>query len=403
MLLTSLCSAVLAVAPAGAGVEWYEGSLDDAVATASAEDKTVLVYFWWDGSQSAKQMLETTFEDKRVQKSLKNFVCFNGDHARPGIANMFQQYNVQIGPTTLFLNGEGQPEEILGGAMSADQFLPELERIKDRGEGTVSGLRAKIAKAKKGSDDDVDTRMILAGKLQDTGDQAGHDETLLSILDVDPEGRTFGGCQAKLMHLNQQAQSCMAEGQCGEEASAGNEQSCGDEGATESCGEAVAKDGAAKNMDLSPYYAFAKKAKSSDGRFLFWSRIADLEVRRGQRGHALDAIHAAMKLADSDESGDWHNATALKLVALEGEPSAKEKKLAMQLAETSLERIKKYKNKNADLSQEDFDGVYARRLATLASAQAFNGKTIQAKATLRNCMDLSPSPDFEAQLASLEK
>ena len=140
-----------------AEVDWVY-SLPAAIEKAKAEDRMILAYFWADGSDYCSKLYQETLSAADSGAALERFVCVSARHGEEGMQELFERFRVNTLPTMLFLDTDGTPEDLIQGFIPVEDFLGELDRI-ERGEGTISGMRTEISKAKKNSEEDMGTRM----------------------------------------------------------------------------------------------------------------------------------------------------------------------------------------------------------------------------------------------------
>lgn len=369
-------------------------------------------------------MRDKTLTHKDTSRALEQFVIWDGNYKKPGVADLFKHYNVRIAPTVVFFNSDGDPEETLGGFVNPSEFARDLERVLEGGEGTVTGLRRAVAEAKTGSEDDIQARFSLAGKLEDLGDLTGHDETILSIRDVDPKVKTLAGARAHLLFLQRalnsseegecaegegecqegadsEAKLAAAEGECQEKAQCGEE--CQD-GCGEDCAVMQESLARAADWDLEPFYKLAKVAENREGKFEIWDSIASLECNRAELSKAVKAMTEARKVLPSGRDRDWYASAAERLIQSPAEPTSKSKKITLEFADKGVTLASAYRSDALqEMSEHDYNGYLASRKALLARAYKRAGKQKAALATLKECMELSPCDEYEAQLASLQK
>ncbi len=167
------------------GLRWFEGTFEEALRTARAEDRLLFVDFWADWCGPCKRMDRETFADPRGVAALADVVCVSVDvESRTG-QPLAVRYGATSLPTLAFLEADGSLRDRLVGFHPPAVFLTEVQRIV-AGEGTVSGLRARIT----ADPDDLAARYALAQKLLALGDARGHDAELEQLRARDPEGRS---------------------------------------------------------------------------------------------------------------------------------------------------------------------------------------------------------------------
>lgn len=106
------------------GIEFAQGSWDDALALAKKEDKLVFVdaYTTWCGP--CKKMSRETFKDSEVGNYFnKEFVNFKMDMEKGEGPDVAVKYDVFVYPTLLFIDGEGNQVHRTAGYHDAAQFI----------------------------------------------------------------------------------------------------------------------------------------------------------------------------------------------------------------------------------------------------------------------------------------
>jgi thioredoxin-related protein len=358
--------------PTGAAnVDWVY-SLPAAIEKAKAEDRMILAYFWADGSEYCGKLYQETLSAADSGAALERFVCVSARHGEEGMQELFERFRVNTLPTMLFLDTDGTPEDLIQGFIPVEDFLGELDRI-ERGEGTISGMRTEISKAKKNSEEDMGTRMGLAGKLIEVGDEAAHDEILDSIRDDDPRGRTLTGSRLLLSDLEEY----IAETGGGEEYR--------------------------DNWDLEPLYSHAKAMRLKEARFEAWNRIANLEVYKMNMPAAFDAFQTAWKLIPEEQAHDWSGSVASWIIENADQRTTLEKKFALDLATANHKLMEEYISEQDGEPSEEQNGYLASSMNRLAWAYYINGKGPKAVATARRSLKLHDSEKYRADLATFTR
>lgn len=117
---------------------------------------------------------------------MNDVLCLSIDAESEAGAKIAKKYGVRGFPTLLWLSEDGSPRDSIGRYMPPDPFLGEVKRIKS-GEGTIPGLRARIAKG----GDVLDTRFDLIEKLGAFKDEAAIDEQAEAIAKALAAGEGF--------------------------------------------------------------------------------------------------------------------------------------------------------------------------------------------------------------------
>ena len=184
MLLTTLAVAVLALpsAPPVADhgkVVWFKGSFESALAKAKTENKLIFIDFWTDWCGWCKRLDKDTFSDESVAAEMKDILCLSIDAESEAGAPLAKRFDVHGYPALLLIGPDGKVEDNIGGYLKPDQFKEAIRRVRS-GEGTVSGLRKKLAA------DPSNQALLeaLIAKLEALGD-------IESVKALDPEGKSL--------------------------------------------------------------------------------------------------------------------------------------------------------------------------------------------------------------------
>lgn len=387
-LLLTLAPLTAAAPASPVELDWFQGTVDEAVTRAKHHDSHVLIYFWRDGSESSGKFYEQTLLDARTPEAIGDMVLYSANYDNPIGGELFARYQVSTLPTVLFLAPDGKVDDAVLGYSEPDSFLEEVARIR-RGEGTRRGLEAALASAKPRSEEAIEILWKLAGKRQDLGDQEGHDAALASLREEhDPKGKTVVGARAHLWKvsadLREQCEACACEGECGED-----------------CNYAASL----AKLDLKPIYEFAKKVKPTEIRFEAWSSVADLEAGRHDTEKAVQAFEKAAKYVPAKQAVTFPKKVAWWAIEAGEEATKEQRKLALEFARLAT------KNAEAcDPTSEDYGDSYgetpvehlrAEALGTLAFALHLNGEAEEAKAQAEAAIALAGSDDYRAFFAPI--
>ena len=301
--------------------EWVH-SLAEAQSQARTLDQPILIYCWADGSDYCTKLYQDTLSNKESAGEMADFVCYSAKHGDAGTKQVFETYGVTTLPTILFVEPGGKAEDLIQGFIPVDSFVAELARVK-RGDGTVTDLENKLKAAAPGSDADVEARWLLAGKVQAFGQNERHDKLMASIRSIDPKGNTLIGSRLLLNEIVNHIVGS-EDGQRSDQASEDDAQR---------------KKGMAE-WDLAPLYTHAKHAKLRAAKHEAWSRIGNLEVQKADMQAAFDAFHMAWKTCPEDKVVDWSNNVARWVIKRGDHSTSKEKKFALELAESALKTLK---------------------------------------------------------------
>ncbi len=385
-LRAALLASPLAVDAGPDSVKWHFGPLPDALAKAKAQHQLCMIYFWRDGSDYCAKLYEETLQNPHVAPLLGDMVCYSAKHSKDS-APLFERYRIKTLPTMLFVDGSGQPEDVITGFCPADDFIGECERIQKL-EGTVTGLRKRLADAQD-TDEEIEARWYLAGKLLDVQDKQGHDEHMEVIRAEDPEGETVIGAKLLLSDMVQKVASY---------------------------DKAKGKKADPKQWDLAPVYAVARTIKPKKVRCDAWNELGNLEAKKGNWTEACAAFGQARKLLADDQQIDWHNDVARWIIEYEAEMTSKERKIAIDYAKFAAKKAKALAKKitkereaqRPDGEQEkegmcafDPGAMQAPFIETLALAYHINRKKDKAVATAKRCLKLVKTEKYEATLAKV--
>ncbi len=106
------------------GIEFFEGTWEDALEKAAVEEKVIFVdaYTTWCGP--CKRMAKTVFTDQKVGDFFnEKFVSMKIDMEKKDGIKFQQKYPVQAYPTLYFIDGKGKVVQKVKGAQNVDNFL----------------------------------------------------------------------------------------------------------------------------------------------------------------------------------------------------------------------------------------------------------------------------------------
>lgn len=369
-------------------LEWFQGTVNEAVTRAEHHDSHVLIYFWRDGSESCGEFYENALLDARTPAAIGDMVLYSANYDNPIGGELLARYQVSTLPTVLFVAPDGELDDAVIGYAEPDGFLKEVARIR-RGEGTRRGLEAALASAKPRSEEAIETLWKLAGKRLDLGDQEGHDAALASIREEhDPRGKTVVGARAHLWKitgdLREQCAECACEGECGAEC------------------EYTAS---LAQVDLKPIYTFAKKVEPTEIRFEAWNSVANFEAGRRDTKKAILAFEKAARYVPAEQAVAFPKKVAWWAIEAGEEATKEQKALALEFARLAT--------KNAEACDPASDGycdsygetpvehVRAEALGTLAFALHLNGEVEDARAQAEAAIALVGSEDYRAFFAPI--
>lgn len=111
---------------ASAGIEFFKGSWEEALAEASRQDKLIFIdaYTVWCGP--CKYMAANIFPDERVGQFFnQHFISVKLDMEKDESASFRAKHRVTAYPTFFFINGNDEEVHTMRGAMQADQLIQQ--------------------------------------------------------------------------------------------------------------------------------------------------------------------------------------------------------------------------------------------------------------------------------------
>jgi thioredoxin-like negative regulator of GroEL len=125
------CLIFAAPAPAGEafdGVQWITGTTK-ALKASGESGRPVLVDLWGVWCEPCKVMEKTTYRDPRILAAVEDFVSLKVDADADTV--FVERYDIEIFPTTLFLDEEGREITRLTGLVEADPMLQSLKAVRE--------------------------------------------------------------------------------------------------------------------------------------------------------------------------------------------------------------------------------------------------------------------------------
>lgn len=106
------------------GIQFFEGSFEEALAQAKAQDKKVFVDFHTSWCVYCQKMAKEAFPDEKVGLYFnRKFVSLKIDAEAPGMKEIADKYQVKAFPTLVILDASGEEVVSAEGGMTAEQLL----------------------------------------------------------------------------------------------------------------------------------------------------------------------------------------------------------------------------------------------------------------------------------------
>jgi thioredoxin-related protein len=344
---------------------WFQGSFEDALAQAKASNKLIFIDFWTTWCGWCKRLNKDTFSDDSVVSVMNDFVCLSIDAETQIGRPLARRFHVKGFPALIVLAADGTPEDAISGYLPPDKFKTEMQRIK-AGQGTVSDFKKQVAADRT----DLEKRYQLAQKLQEIGDDAGHDAELAEIRRLDPEGRSLAmhrlafedviakitaGYQKDEQHLDTGAMVAFL--------------------AKETYPELIFKG----NASLGQMHAYLAKQAEDAG---------DAAAAKKHGSEARAAMKAAWKAVPESQLADYGNTVAWAYYEARESLSPADKAFALEVAEKVV--------------QTQPEKVNA--IDTYACCLFMNGRRDEALKQVERCIELEPKKhDWKDRLAEFQK
>ena len=374
--------------PAG-GLEWFQGSLDEAVAKAAEADSHVMVYFWRNGSDHCGKFYQNALQNGRTPRVVGDMVCYSANYDEEVGGELFARFNVSRLPTVLFISPDGVPDDAILGYTDPEGFLSEVERV-HRGEGTRRGLLREAETAEVGTEETIELLWKLAGKCSDLGDQENHDAVLASLREThDPDARTVIGARAHLWKVQKDVYACLEDCACEDD----------------ECGEDCSYEASLVQLDPQPLYEHAERVRQDEARFEGWNAVANAEAARRSADTAVKAYRKALEYVPDEQGIGWTKQVAWWAIESGEEATQRQRKLALDMAELCVKKAK-----NLDPMSEEYAKAYgdaeprtiqAEALGALAFAYDLHGDARRAKKTAEDALELAGSDELREFFAEI--
>jgi uncharacterized membrane protein (UPF0127 family)/thioredoxin-like negative regulator of GroEL len=156
--------ALLTPPPAAAGIDWIQGTWDDALMKARFTHRPIMALFFKPSCEACVKF-DSTLADSGIVAFSDGFVCARVDMEDPVGKVTADRFKVTVTPVTAFLDWKGEETDRVVGGREATQFLAEMKRIRS-GQGTVPDLLTRESEHQ----EDVEFNALLGWKLSERGD-----------------------------------------------------------------------------------------------------------------------------------------------------------------------------------------------------------------------------------------
>lgn len=377
--------------PAALGLQWFEGSYEEALNSVQGSDQMLFLYFWAESSEQCGKFQEQVFAEPSCVEALSDYVCVGANVVRPDGAELVKRFGVKTLPTILIVDPSGTVEDGVIGFIDPGGFMDEIERI-ERGENTVSDFRRRVKEDPR----DLEVLYGLAIKLYDVGDEAGHDELVAHIKKRDPRGKNL---VAARLHL-QEAQKAALENALDEK------------------GELAHPD----TVRLKPVVDWLRRLDHEELLFDGWRWVADVQKMSHKPDESRDAAMRAWDHRPADRAiaiRDYANDLAWQFWEQREQLSPDERKFALHASEAAMEAFQKVLDGECGCDtgcsclvgddgrpvteQEWFTAWKAGYLDTLAVCYHMNGERDRAVETAEAVVALLPeNQEYRERLAMIQ-
>ncbi|MGB6031380.1 MAG: thioredoxin family protein [Bacteroidota bacterium] len=166
------------------GVEFVSMDLDEALASARAQEKMVLIDVWADGCAPCKRLEKQVFSENEVGGFVNSrFVCLKVNVKDTLGKQIHKKYEVAGFPTVLFLDsGGGEIDRLFGYDDDPDSYFKTLQEYAS-GKNTLRSMLSRLER----EPDDVDLNYAIAVRYVDRGQGLKSPAYFTRILELDPE------------------------------------------------------------------------------------------------------------------------------------------------------------------------------------------------------------------------
>lgn len=185
-LLPAMLSALLIAPPASAGINWIQGTWEDALLKAGLTHRPIMALFS-NRSCEACIAFDSMLADSGIVAISAGSVCVRFDKDGPVGKATADRFMVLGPPVTIFFDSKGREIDRVLGATPPKVFLAEMQRIRS-GKGTVSDLLAQESSHR----EDLEFNFLLGSKLSQRGDPRARQflERVLALDSTNASGKT---------------------------------------------------------------------------------------------------------------------------------------------------------------------------------------------------------------------
>ncbi len=183
MILRLTVVLLLALSSTGAGVRFITGTYSDALKSATAEHKLVLIDFMTDWCMWCDTLDVRTYSDSAVTAYVHSyFVPFKIDAEKGDGVALAKKHGVRAFPTILVVSSDGGEIDRIVGYAPPDKFLSNLGDIR-AGKNTVAAVKAALQE----KPNDPETHYVAAQKFLSRFDFPAAEEHFRKVLELDPQ------------------------------------------------------------------------------------------------------------------------------------------------------------------------------------------------------------------------
>jgi thioredoxin-related protein len=168
----------------GGGVAFLTMTLDEALSSARAQEKMVMIDVWADGCAPCKRLAKDVFSESAVGTFINSrYVSLKVNVKDTVGKQIYEKYEVAGFPTVLFLDADGSEiDRIFGYDDNPEEYFQTIQEYA-AGRNTLRALLSKLETAP----DDLDLNYAVAKKYVDRGQGLKSPPYFARILELDPE------------------------------------------------------------------------------------------------------------------------------------------------------------------------------------------------------------------------